>query len=149
MGNKYFDAGALTAESCMIGREQYEMLQNVSECDQVQLEKSWIQWVNLGRRQNGDNHRRTLFLFSRAWADLSKLYSEIERGLYGTIDDQEEFRTRWIAKGLREAAQDPDWTMFEDVIDLYEETKRPVRHTFQTYDPDWDPDNDLKGYIFH
>jgi len=126
------------------------MLQKMPEVDQELLEDAWQKWVELGRRRGGDRQRRELFMDSMAWRDHHDLYHKVRRGLYGTIEEIEAFEQEMWKEGMKEALDDSDWEIHDDIEMLRDERPRPYRCAMMEimYPEYYHPDNDLGGYIY-
>jgi len=111
-------------------RYHYRLLEKQHHCNKEQLCKAWEEWLRLGQYRKGEQQRNNLHLHFQTWGAARELYAEIQKGLYGTIMEQEQFNTEWItrAKAQNEnhlAQIGEKWqTWFEiETITLWEECK--------------------------
>jgi hypothetical protein len=95
----------------------YRLLKQHPNCDQDQLEKAWQEWLRLGEYKNGETQRSNLYYWYYSRGKYRELYAEIQKGLRGTIDEQEEFNTRWVKRAREEIKQDgSEWETWWEIV---------------------------------
>jgi hypothetical protein len=141
-------------ETSELDRYHYRLLKEHPICDQDQLSKAWTDWLRLGEYKYGEEQRQNLVLANKAWARNRQTYAAIQKGLYGTLEEQEEFKKLWykIAKGELnlERKEDKPWKIWWSVAELNEaDARAPVREPSCFMLPGTHADHYLGRRIYH
>jgi len=85
-----------------------------------------------------------------SWRNYHDLYHKVRRGLYGTIEEIKAFEQEMWREGIKEALDNSDWEMHEDIEMLRDAPPRPYRCAFMEimFPEHYHSDNDLGGYIY-
>jgi hypothetical protein len=148
----YFNGTApiCAPETSIFDKYHYRLLEINPDCNNMQLEMAWKEWCRLGKYKRGEDQRKNLFSGSAVWIHHRDIYNEIKCGLYGSIEDQEMFREKWMEIGIKEASENAMWETFESFkeYEMNEETKRPLRDINQLLFPNIDPEKTLGYQIY-
>jgi hypothetical protein len=150
-GTRRFAAGPETSE---FDRYHYRLLKEHPDCDQEQLSKAWTEWLRLGEYKFGEEQRQNLIFANKAWARNRQTYTAIQKGLYGTLEEQEEFQESWhkTAKIELELERKKDdlWETWWSVTELNKaDAMAPVREPSCFMLPGTHADNYLGRRIYH
>jgi hypothetical protein len=133
-----------------MGERQYQLLLECPECPCNVLATAWRNWNDLLGYKNSEWQRQNLvFGMASRWGEQWHTYREIQRGLYGTIDENTVFLRDWAAIGFaecqeyRERACKKEWTMFKSVRVLLKPCERGMREIWQALYPQIDEDQAL------
>jgi hypothetical protein len=93
-------------ESSIFDRYHYRLLQKIPECDSIQLNLVFEEWLRIGEYQYGESQRRNLATYFLRWARQRELFFAIRKGLEGSQQEQDEFRKDRDAQARVEAKGD-------------------------------------------
>ncbi len=105
----------------------YRLLSEHLECDKRKLRAAWREWLRIGKYKHGESQQKTLLDTTKPFGKHIAVYEDIQRGLNGTLEEQELFRREWLAKGIEEAKKDVHWDIWSDVRDLNNGCQEPTR----------------------
>ena len=133
----------------ILGRRHHELLKHVKKCGKTRLKRAWDEWVRIGQYKNGDGQRKQLWANASSWMGRRKLYLELEKGVNGTEEEEEEFDLKWKKAGNKEVTEKRDWSQFEDFEIIYEPDYLDIRDPlYEAYSNKPNPDKTLGSKIF-
>ena len=109
-------------ETSIFDRYHYRLLQTYPNCDSVQLEHAFEEWLRIGEYENGESQRKYLATYFMRWGRQRELFFAIQKGLNGNQEERDAFTKEREAEAKVEAKEDKTWKMWLDVSDLFEES---------------------------
>jgi hypothetical protein len=124
-------------ETSIFDRYHYRLLKKMAECDSIQLDLAFEEWLRIGEYKNGESQRKNLATYFLRWGRQRELFFAIRKGLEGSQEERDVFREEREAQARVEAKGDiRSWNTWEDVAEMFDpdqETPYPPARDPMTY----------------